>query len=961
MLDDILRLPNGARFYRADLHNHTPRDSAFHCGTLAVDTEEQKQAFARAYVRFARMDQNLDIIGVTEHNDVLWLPYIQTAAAELNAELEQLGKSERLIVMPGVELSATGGRRGIHFLVLFEPGTNKDNIDHWLSSIGLVSGERFHGDDTPRLVQKMPVELLKLCFGPNDTLRRIPIAAHAFSENGLLSGNDVAGEQRATAYNSNYLLAVEIPERPELLSPWGRQVVNGELETYGHKPIACLNGSDGRGLNKVNEGRLPIGTRNTRIKFSKISVEGLRQAFIDFESRIRLGADVAEVAYPQIMGVEFEGGFLGGPPDPANPDAPRSPFRLHLNPNLNTVIGGRGVGKSALVEAIRYAFDLEAKSRDTQGQTERLLDSTFKPGAKVTVYYQLPDGASYRIERIRPQFKERDALKQFTHYEQPPKVYDAQTGEEKIGALPKDIWPGANPIEVYSQKEIYEISNNPKAQLSLLDNYLSESLKPLLAQESELKRELEKNADDILRLREDVDDAGQRLQELPGIRLEIDRLKERDALKQFNRREQHQREERLLSAVESDVERLKADLQSFLTEHPPLAEDRLGEHLRGGLPHVDLLTRQAALLAEIDQQLSQRIESLIGEIDAIWAKGADDRAQWKAGYDKVLEEYYTLMREFADASAERLTELTRRKETLEAIQQEVDKRRQRIAELENTRRGKLQALRVLRRDRIYPLRRDKAAELTGRLGGALQVSVALEGQRDSYQEFLSRMFTGARIQSSVVGLLAEAKDGDTYLDPIDLVEAIRKEKDNLTEADSPLAQTYKISEAYRKRLAALSDDMLRQIEIFNVPDRIDIRLRVGAQYRSLFPPPGEFGLSTGQRCTAILSLILVERNTPLIVDQPEDDLDNQFIFDEIVQTLRREKERRQFLIATHNANIPVSGDAELIIVLAANEKGGWVEKTGSIDDPALREPVENILEGGPDAFLIRKEKYGLPD
>jgi hypothetical protein len=106
---------------------------------------------------------------------------------------------------------------------------------------------------------------------------------------------------------------------------------------------------------------------------------------------------------------------------------------------------------------------------------------------------------------------------------------------------------------------------------------------------------------------------------------------------------------------------------------------------------------------------------------------------------------------------------------------------------------------------------------------------------------------------------------------------------------------------------------------------------------------------------------LVERNTPLIIDQPEDDLDNQFIFDEIVQTLRREKESRQFLIATHNANLPVSGDAELIVVLAADETGGWIAQRGSIDDPELREPVENILEGGHDAFLIRKEKYGLPD
>jgi hypothetical protein len=103
----------------------------------------------------------------------------------------------------------------------------------------------------------------------------------------------------------------------------------------------------------------------------------------------------------------------------------------------------------------------------------------------------------------------------------------------------------------------------------------------------------------------------------------------------------------------------------------------------------------------------------------------------------------------------------------------------------------------------------------------------------------------------------------------------------------------------------------------------------------------------------------VERDAPLVIDQPEDDLDNEFIFREIVQTLRRQKERRQFIVATHNANIPVSGDAELIVLLKADSENGWVELSGSIDDPEIREPVEIILEGGKDAFLMRQLKYQL--
>ncbi len=942
MLDDILKLPNGARFYRADLHNHTPRDPAFHCGGLPVDTDEQRRSFAREYVRYARLEQQLDIIGVTEHNDVSWLPYLQTAAIELNAELEQQAKPERLIVMPGVELSAMGGQRGIHFIVLFDPTTTADQIDHWISSLGLLKGERFHPDKTPRLVQKNPIELLKAAFDLNSDLRRIPIAAHAFAENGLLSGNNVAGEQRALAYNSPCLLAIEIPDRREALSPWGQQVVNGELDTYQRKHVACLNHSDGRGLRETQDGRRSIGARSTRVKLSHVSVEALRQAFIDFESRIRLEGEINAAAYPQIVGIEIEGGFLAQPFDPANPGAPRGPFRLHLNPNLNTVIGGRGVGKSALIEVIRYAFDLSPKSDETRDQTKRMLDYTFRAGSKVTVYYQLPDGTCYRIERVRDQL---------------PRVIDQQNGQILDGLQPAQL----RPVEIYGQKEIYEISTDMAAQLALLDNYLAEELKPLKEQESNLLRDLTKNAEDILRFEQDIADAEQRLAELPAIEAELTRLKQRDAINQLSTHNQLERERTLLTEAERDLTQLSAELESFAAEHPPLAVDRLGPHLRTGLPHTELLALQATLLSEIDTLIPQRLQDLRAAIDEIWAHGADDRARWQADYDRVQDEYQALLREVQDASVERFAELNRRREMLLGIQAEVAKRRDRIHELKEVRRAKLAQLRALRREQRYPLRQHKAQELNIRLGGALRVAVELEGQRKTFEEYLQQSFAGGRITKGVIENLVGARTPVNYFDPIDLAEAIRHEQNGPTEADSILAQRYGITDAYRKRLAALSEDLLFRLEAFDMPDKPDICLKVGAQYRSLFPPSGQPGLSTGQKCTAILSLILVERNTPLIIDQPEDDLDNQFIFDEIVQTLRREKESRQFLIATHNANLPVSGDAELIVVLAADETGGWIAQRGSIDDPELREPVENILEGGRDAFRIRKEKYGLPD
>jgi len=115
-----------------------------------------------------------------------------------------------------------------------------------------------------------------------------------------------------------------------------------------------------------------------------------------------------------------------------------------------------------------------------------------------------------------------------------------------------------------------------------------------------------------------------------------------------------------------------------------------------------------------------------------------------------------------------------------------------------------------------------------------------------------------------------------------------------------------------------------------------------------------------------LLLLLLESDAPLVVDQPEDDLDNRFITEGVVPIMRQEKRLRQFVFSTHNANIPVLGDAELILGLTAAGEGNRegqakiaTEHMGSIDSNPVRELVEEILEGGKDAFEMRRSKYGF--
>ena len=117
-------------------------------------------------------------------------------------------------------------------------------------------------------------------------------------------------------------------------------------------------------------------------------------------------------------------------------------------------------------------------------------------------------------------------------------------------------------------------------------------------------------------------------------------------------------------------------------------------------------------------------------------------------------------------------------------------------------------------------------------------------------------------------------------------------------------------------------------------------------------------LSIGQKATALLLLLFAQEDRIIVLDQPEEDLDNRFIYEDVVKILREMKEKRQLFIATHNANIPVLGDSELILVLDTKNERCVIGNKGSIDKEDIKEDIKNIMEGGEEAFRIRVEKYG---
>jgi hypothetical protein len=331
---------------------------------------------------------------------------------------------------------------------------------------------------------------------------------------------------------------------------------------------------------------------------------------------------------------------------------------------------------------------------------------------------------------------------------------------------------------------------------------------------------------------------------------------------------------------------------------------------------------------------------------------ADIRARWdgrrkavEATYEKVLrdlqkskidgEEFIRLRRQI-----EELRPLRERRESLtRELAQHETRRRQLLADWEDVKASEFRSI-------------ERAAKkVTKKLRDRVKVEVTMSGNREPLEKLL-RDEVGGNL-TAVLERLRDRRD----LSLPDFALRCREGKDALT-------KIYGLPPGGAERIALADPALFMRIEELELPATTKIELNTAAEGD---PPSWQQleHLSTGQKATAVLLLLLLESDAPLVVDQPEDDLDNRFITEGVVPIMRDEKRRRQFVFSTHNANIPVLGDAELILGLGAKGEGkeGQAmippEFMGSIDGQPVRELVEEILEGGKTAFEMRRLKYGF--
>ena len=881
-----IQLPSGARFHKCALQVNPFDYVVRHRKPTQFSNEEEYnvglvEAFSAA---------GIEVIAVADHYRI-----------RTSVSLIQTARNAGLHVFPGFEAVT---KDGVHVLCVFNPDEPLERIERILGDCGIHDAH----SESPTGKYDF-TELLE----QSERWNCVCIAAHVAGEGGLLA--TLRGQSRIAAWTHPCLFAACLPGTVDSAPSNLKSIIaNKDAQHRRARAIAVVNARDISDPTDIH-----TAASYCLVKMSSVSIEGLRQAFLDPISRIRLATDPEPDMHAEFLAMNWQGGFLDG-------------CAVHFNENLNILIGGRGTGKSTVIESLRAVLGLEPVGEDAGNIHDSMLRQVLRSGTRISLLVRShrPSTKEYLIERTIPD---------------PPVVRD------EIGTVlqlrPGDIIPSA---EVYGQHEISEIARSPDRLTSLLDRFV-ERHPELVRRKEDTRRELERSRSRITEHHNELVQIADGLAALP--RLEETSKRFRAAGLEERMREQSQLvvEEGILNTVARRITAIR-DLQGEVERGVPIERDFLAEKELADLPNRDLLAESYKILEHLEQGVKQALDVMTQAIDAADQNLCEVRKLWAERRTTGQDKYESILRELQKSGmdGEEFIQLRRQIEELRPLKTRKGELERQLSKLRGRRETLLAEWESIKSEEFRLL--DQAARrVSMSLRDRVRVQVSFAGNRDPLFHLL---------RDRIGGRLTETIEALKSLSAISLREFAGSCRTGSTE----LVRKYSIPSSQAERIARDPGPISMELEELDLPSTTRIELNTASEGSQ----PAWHGLdelSTGQKATAVLLLLLLESEAPLAVDQPEDDLDNRFVTEGVVPRMREEKRRRQFIFSTHNANIPVLADAELIVGLEAAGEAGQgqarirEEHIGSIDFKPVRELVEELLEGGKEAFEMRRLKYGF--
>ena len=520
---------SGAHFLKCALQvNPHHYASTFRGQEVDGDAETHAAAIVEKAV-----ENGVSVLAITDHNSVSGISAFRQAAS-----------NRCVTIFPGFELSSS---EGIHVLCLYPPDTDEARLERFLGEFGIWETE-----PSVTLANKNFVGIIQ-------TVREqggVAIAAHATNDNGLFKV--LSGESRIQAWQSDDLLAIQIPGPVQDLDQSVRSIVTNKNPEYRRSraageglAVAVINAKD-----IVKPDDLDGASGTCWIKMSEISIEGLRQAFLDPDSRIRLNSDPTPEKHAELLSLAWDGGFLDG-------------AQMNFNPNLNVLVGGRGAGKSTVVESLRHVLGLGPLGEDVRKSHEGIVQQVLRNGTKISLRARThrPMKREYLIERTIPN---------------PPVVRD-ESGQIS-NLLPGEILPG---VEVYGQHEISELTKSAEKLTQLLDRF-AEYDDSLDRRKADVRRALQQARQSILDVRSELQQIEERLSALPALEETLKRFQEAGLEDRLQEQSLLVREERVLASIPERVQAFHEGL-AMLRQELPIDRVFLSPRALAELPGKEIL------------------------------------------------------------------------------------------------------------------------------------------------------------------------------------------------------------------------------------------------------------------------------------------------------------------------------------------------------------------------------------
>ena len=959
-----------ARFIRTNLHVHTPVtpwdwNNTENQTTRAADiTPEQFMD--------ALDGTSLELVAITDHNTVIWCEELINLASSRREEGTSI-----IHILPGVELSTY---EGPHLLAIFDEQKSVDDINAMLVRLGL-SGDGKEGEHIDQLAPE-PSNTIPKVMSEVKNQGGIVIAPHVHTRDGVWGNKDFTGRTEVLNHPLLRILAAPSGDIKRVVENGNPRLLYKNMDTtHVSNSYAFINVSDCHRLEDLEE-------NSTWIKMGEPCLEGVKQIVYEPELRVSTNAlnaeidvehptkiqfcDPVSVAHPHVVGMVIAGGFFDGQ-------------SLSFSAHQNCIIGKNYAGKSAIIDFLRFVLDVAPPDEETSNIFVSRLKGILFEGSEVRAYFRSADGSVYAISRMltcstvpgKPNTWKLDGSPELHS------LIDNEFVRESDIAVSSRI-----DVEVYPQGEVVKIKDNADRQLSLADALANTQSDIDDLQLDEIdghqtsRGAIIQNGLEIQQAFSDLDQIIENTQGIEALQSDIENLESLVESEAFGDIEEWTRLVTYIDQLYEFINEFHGDWtkepQEIPTSFFPEVEDEDMsdsdssemdvEEISAGQTKSDFSPDKASVEEYRQEGLGfvlgtrSAIESLRGDavaqISSVLTQLAElkvnAKARLAAAKEAIAQEATNGME---DSRAELIERITTKRQNLSTLQAEKDRAgeiRASIDKLLSFRRGMLEAF-----NSKWASIREKRTEIVGLIdeNSADCVKAELIPDSDS-QEYRSLLDQIASDLSSAANRIGRRNE-QLGIIASTLAPSAFKEVIINGDANRLVEAAQGITENTARVLLGMGLKHQQALEICILGDRLLISYKKEGE--DTFTPI-DGGLSGGEQALALISVAMVPKEFPLMIDQPEDELGPALITVDLVEQIRQVKAHRQLIFVTHVPNIPILGDSEQIICIKQeiedDKKKCQVDASGSLDSNNV---VERLLEldGGQLAFQKRRERYSL--